>query len=670
MIVRNTNIFKECCICFSEMEIFFINKNGSENDFEILSVNTIKKTLFDNDVIPNDILLESSCKKHYFCIECIRKIITNYESHPINSDNSVMYCPYPFEECVNDIGFRYIIEDRCIEELLTPDEYRDYINYTNQYLFPGFELVKCVGKKFDYMSQSFKECTAEILVSIDDIKKTPKGELIVNCDQNEECLKSFCYHCKEVTYLTRKCETCTFVNENQNPEAYNRYFNKSKLNEDSTLKATDDEDQFDTNKIEFPTDFLLKNKDVTVELAIEQLLEIIENPFSYMLCCICKTPMYKTEKCNALSHHKIERCYACGRIGDKYIGLGEHWSSTGVGGCPRFMYDSYIIYRLKQFICRENECYSHDMGECQVDDHQDGIKQYHDERIKSIILHSIQSLLPEIRYVVYDKLLEHLTEMDNNTMKFLPYKQTLKLLEKYPMRTCDYTEEIMYEQMGIDLPQVSVGDDKSKVIDDLQPSKQILPPYSSYTNYNNSTINTTYNPLGISAWRQNFERQRLLITPELNNLLNLEMDGTRVQLNYPTNDDQELDITEIQRPTIDELTVQLAELGINSINGNNSTTNSTTNTTTEPVSSQPVMNFPYHEIIQTYIDEFGDGSDHDNDEDSDSEVFPLLQSYTTNLDHSENTIDNDKQNENDEVADEENNGIQVLDDLLEIITLD
>lgn len=616
MIIRETNIFKECCICFVEKEILFINDENTPNDFVILSVNTIKKTFFENNIIPDDVLIESSCKTHYFCVSCIKRIITNYESHPINADNSVMYCPYPFEECVNSIGFRYIIEDRCIEELLTPDEFTEYTNYTNQYMFPGFELVKCVGKKFDYMTQSFKGCSAEILVSIDDIKKTPKGQLIVSCDQNEECLKSFCYHCKEVTYLTKKCETCTFVNENQNPEAYNKYFNKSKINDNDTLKATDDEDVFDTNRIEFPDNFLLKNKEITVEIALEQLLEIIENPFSYMLCCICKTPMYKTEKCNALSHHKIERCFGCGRIGEKYIGLGEHWSSTGVGGCPRFMYDSYIIHSLKEFICRENECYSHDIGECTIEEHQNGIKKYNEDRIKSIVLHSIQSLLPDIRFIVYDKLFEKLKEIDDN-LRFLPYKQTFKLLEKYPMRSCDYNEEIIYNQLGLESPEICLDGDKNKVLDDLQPTKQVhsaYSPFSNYDNTNSNTINYTYNPLGISAWRQNFERQRLLVLPQLENLLNSEIRPSppiRVQLTNLSREENEIDITESGND------IQFNELDLN--------------TTSETQNNPQTLDFPYHEIIQTYIDEFGDGSDiSDNENDSDSEIHPLLRSFSEN----------------------------------------
>ena len=516
------------------------------------------------------------------------------------------------------------------------DEFREYTTYTNQYLFPGFEIVSCIGKKFDFISQSFKECSAELLVSIDSIKNTPKGQLIVNCDQNEECLKSFCYHCKEVTYLSSKCETCTFVHENQNPEAYNRYFNKTKTNDDLTLKATDDEDTFDTNRIEFPDDFLLKNKDITFDIVIEQLIEVMENPYSYMICCICKTPMYKTEKCNALSHHKIERCYGCGRIGDKYIGLGDHWNSTGVGGCPRFMYDSYIIYRLKLFICKENECYNHDMGECHVDDHQDGITQYHEERIKSIILHSIQSLLPSIRYLVYDNLFEKFR--DTPFLRFLPYKQTLKLLEKHPMRTCDYTEEIMYEQLGIERPEVSIGDDKSKVLEDLQPSKQIYSAYSPYSNYNNT--------LGISAWRQNFERQRLLVLPELNNLFS-EMNNNTVQLRRVVDEtDNEIDITDTNNtyatPTIEELTVQLADLGIN------------INESEQDHEITRTLSFPYSEIIQTYIDEFGDGSENENHSD-DNEIVPLLRNYNEC-----------NENQDNDIEDPEN----ITEDLLEIITLD
>lgn len=637
MIIRDTKILKECCICFVDDEVLFVNKDDSNIDFEILSVLNIKKELFDNSIVPDNILLESSCKKHYICVQCIKRIVTDYESHPINSENSVIFCPNPFEECVNEIGFRYIIEDRCLEQLLNTEEYREYINYKNQYLFPGFELVKCVGKKFNYTTQSFKECCAEILVPIDDIKKTPKGQMIVNCDQNEECLKSFCYHCKEVVYLTQKCETCTLFNENQNPEAYNRYFNKNKINEDENLKATDDEDTFDSGRIEFPDNFLLKNKEITAEMAIEQLYEIIESHFSYMICCICKTPMYKTEKCNALSHHKIERCYACGRIGDKYIGLGDHWSSTGIGGCPRFMYDSFITYRLKLFLCRENECYNHDLGECHLDEHQDGIKQYNEVRIKSIVLYAIQSLLPDIRYVVYDSLVSKF--QNTEFQDYLPYKQTLFLLEKYPSRTCDYSEEIIYEQLGIPHPTISIGNDKTVVLD-LQPSQT----YSIYSS-NSSTI---YSPLGISAWRQNFERQRLLLLPEIENLLNTENINNNNQFQQHQDEQQEVDITDVS--TLDELTIQLAELGVRVENEENIENDNSFH--------------PYNQLIETYLQE--DENDQDENEERE-EVYPLLRSY----------YEKELENQNNETVSSNSSGSggssssgTITDDLLEIITLE
>lgn len=680
MCIVKTNVIKECCICFSENEIF----NQSVVDSEPLSVNNIKKEYFDNNVIPEDLLLKSSCNEHYVCVKCLRRVVTNYESHPINEHNSDLFCPYPFSECVNEIGFRYIIEHKSIKEILNDNEYTEFINYTNKYRFPGFEVVRCVGKKIDYITHSFKECNAEILVPIDEIKETAKGELIITCDQNQDCLKSFCYHCKDIAYLTKKCESCLYVNENQNPECYNRYFNLSTENTNDNIRVTDDEDTFDSSQLEFPADYLIKNKDITCDMALDTLMDIISNPYSYMMCCICKTPMFKTEKCNALSHHKIERCYACGRIGEKYIGLGDHWSSTGVGGCPRFMYDTYIVYRLKKFMCRENECFNHDMGECNDPTHEEGVKQYNDERIKSIVLHSLNSLLPELRYLVYDALFSKTENTDS--FMYIPYKQTLKLLEKYPKRSTDYTEEIIYEQLGLKQPIDCVGNDKTLIIDDIQAEpKTEISYFSAYS----------YNTFGLSAWRQNFERQRALILPQLDEqdtqdhenetdltemrILNQTLTRDLSQLAQSASELHNTNTTEIDRQLdelndyvseIDELTVQLAELGSLGMRSNN--TNVFQEETPQiqirnPISAFP---FPYAEIIQGYINEFDDGSD------DSSEIQPLLYDTHDTQEHDSSSITTTNtapsQNSENTSQNTENNNITVTldDDLIEIIILD
>ena len=57
------------------------NENENQNDNE--NENDIDKDIFHDNKIPNELLVKSCCNIHYICIRCIRKIINNYDNHPI-----------------------------------------------------------------------------------------------------------------------------------------------------------------------------------------------------------------------------------------------------------------------------------------------------------------------------------------------------------------------------------------------------------------------------------------------------------------------------------------------------------------------------------------------------------------------------------------------------------
>jgi hypothetical protein len=171
-----------------------------------------------------------------------------------------------------------------------------------------------------------------------------------------------------------------------------------------------------------------------------------------MICPICKISLYKTEKCNGLSHHNIERCYACGRIGYKIKGLGEHWSYNGYNGCYRFDTDTYVRENLENYKCLDSVCSNHDIGDCSDPTHQQGIEEMFKSRKKAYIYHGLMSLLTSIRYDVYDELYDKFKN-DKELMDLLPYKQTLKILEIKKERIKDYTEDIVYEYLKLKHPK-------------------------------------------------------------------------------------------------------------------------------------------------------------------------------------------------------------------------
>ena len=788
-----------CSVCFIDKPFY-----KHKNTFKILSLNEIEKNMFDNNIIPSDLLVLGPCMKHNICIECLHRIATNYDSHPINNSNSHIPCQYPFGSCITDIGFTNVFDHSLIQKVCkTDNEWNNYMTHANQYAFPGFQIMKC---HFTIYSEQIPVlCNSIILVENDAIENAIIGNLIIECNQNEKCRRRFCYFCKKVIrHLEESCYDCKLAHENENPNLLNYFFNKNTkylystdeilmnisepisnyniknvanniindiindigITQDQSITEPQNQDQqnfsnwwsnwpdwttgdpitnrdwgdlitrneitsetnqenesetnqenesetnqenesetnqenesetnqeneitnqenesetnqdFDdlitqneinnetiqntqntiiendliqtnlnqlnqeiesinsnieilTNNIDddidnhireldtqindlnnrirelenfvnstgnstdnstnttvieqsetlpelemeaitnntpinrlptpppFPPrqiqrpiritideesdnnsltyneeEYLYKNKDITVDIAMEQILNLIYDSNSYMICCICKLSLYKTEKCNGLSHHNLERCYACGRIGFKLRGLGDHWSDQGINGCFRFDYENFVSTYVPRYYCSDSTCSNHDSGDCKDVDHQDGIQDLHNLRKTAYVYHCIKSLLPNIRYEVYDKLFDLLK--NTSYINFLPYKQTFLILEQHKSRSSDYTENIVYEQLKLihpciaritnnEIPEYVFKNNKKHTIPvdkyfELFNKNQINSNDSS--NHINTEVNSRFIQPEISAWRNLttelleplLRRRRELINPEV-----------------------------------------------------------------------------------------------------------------------------------------------------------
>lgn len=445
-----TDPFKCCCVCFCDYHFIYNNQSN-----ETLGISDLEKEWFDENEFPDELLVSSPCNNHFICIGCLRKITNNYENHPINETESHIYCPYPFEKCANDLDFRYIFEHNHIEKILrTEEERNNYREHAEQHAFPGMTRIKCPCPYYGSSLLEIKICNTDILVENEDLKNKPIGELILECTQNLSCRKRFCYNCnKVISFFQPICYSCSTLYENENPNSFNYYINKDLETGLVSPVSSDAIDEFEFNNVSRydPEKYLYRNKDITQEIAIDKISVIIESFDNYMKCPVCQICLFKTEKCNGLAHHSVERCYVCGRIGYKIKGLGDHWSNFGCNGCYRFDTDGLVSIFVPEYKCNEFLCHNHDRGECNLPEHSEGIEKLISLRKRSCILHNILSLLPDIRLEVYDNLYE---KYKNNEeyVNLLPFKQTFLLLNKYKDRSRDCIEEVIYDQLKLNYP--------------------------------------------------------------------------------------------------------------------------------------------------------------------------------------------------------------------------
>uniref|UniRef100_A0A6C0H7X7 Uncharacterized protein n=1 Tax=viral metagenome TaxID=1070528 RepID=A0A6C0H7X7_9ZZZZ len=439
-----------CCVCYQEYNIYQALSVPETQNYSTTytSLSDLDSSWWPDGMIPEELLFVSTCGRHFLCVRCVRKLIHNYENHPINEHNTHFYCPYPFQDCLTPAGNKNIFDHNLIKKMCrTETEWTNYISYANQYAFPGMTPFRC-----PFLARDDNLCDTIILIDNEELRNTPIGELILECTQSPLCNKRFCYYCrKTINYFHNVCYDCKLSHENEIPNAYNYYFNKSRLLTDTISNATEESTSCTTLHFE-ESDYLFKNGEISSQIAQEQIIALLHNVNSFIICPVCKISLYKTEKCNGLSHHGIERCYACGRIGFRSRGLAEHWNNYGIEGCFRFDHEAFVKRYVHNFQCNDTICSNHECGDCQIPEHQQGIYDIQHTRHKAYVYHSLKSLSKNIKYDVYEYLHNYCSQYDseNNTnlIDLLPYKQTLVITDANKKRFRDYTEDIVYMNIG------------------------------------------------------------------------------------------------------------------------------------------------------------------------------------------------------------------------------
>lgn len=288
---------------------------------------------------------------HRICNECITSIVKNL---PISKNDPHIRCQYPFMQCDAKYG-------KTILKTILKENYPLYEKISRIYVYDGYRIIDCPA------------CNAPLAEDLD----YDECDETMDCDH---CNYVFCKRCYN------ECPGNTCINcmgfMDINPEDYNYFFPKK-----------------DRKDI---CDYKLKNKDITIHLALDHILSIIKT--KTIQCPICYTKLHKSEQCNGLSHCHTEICYSCGMFSDIAYTLKDHWSARGSNGCPRWDSDPVILKNIPEYVCKEDTCFSHSKGDCKVEEHQEGIRKKEEFFVNRYIYHALKSLVPRIRYKVIDLL--------------------------------------------------------------------------------------------------------------------------------------------------------------------------------------------------------------------------------------------------------------------------
>ena len=228
--------------------------------------------------IDDNTLFKGPCDKHYICKECLKKIVLNFENNPINDNSSFVYCSYYNLNCYDELTFLpYYYSHNDIKKILTEEEYTLYINYASRYEFPGYEEIICPNFL----------CKNKLYVHEEELNQCDYYNAILYCYSG--CNTNFCYYCREeLLSFENYCKDCYKFGHRENPNCLNYYIIKN-----------------NRQNIISERDYLYKQKEITVEIALDYILNIINSNYENILsidCPICLNKFYKSEQCASLKH--------------------------------------------------------------------------------------------------------------------------------------------------------------------------------------------------------------------------------------------------------------------------------------------------------------------------------------------------------------------------------
>jgi hypothetical protein len=300
------------------------------------------------DAEMGNVLVASPCDRsdHAVCVECLRRIVLNFYSHPVTK-------PHPYIGCLfDDCGSTRRHAMASFQRILTPDEYDQLYLHVARMRTPDLLTLSCA------------QCQTSVSVEFHS-RLQNRHPISIGCG---DCFFATCWHCMNPEIF---CMCFRIHSESMYGGFFNRYVRPP------------------------PGQPLYRN----FELDLAALSPTIDFIFQGYVdgedmipaCTKCGAHIAKTILCNEMMHCATKWCHCCGfqSLQTETV-LMDHYGQ-GEQECPR--YESIEYWHAQGahlYQCEEGVCFG-DHSDCTIEPHAAGRAQKHQARrrnwLKQVLSH-------------------------------------------------------------------------------------------------------------------------------------------------------------------------------------------------------------------------------------------------------------------------------------------
>lgn len=303
-------------------------------------------------------LIQSPCgiDDHAICIECLRRVILNFYSHPVTKSHPYVTCLF------DDCGGTARMPLPHFRRILTDEEFVQLQEHVQKMRIPDVLTVECA------------HCDQNVTVECHE-RLQNRFPISMGCDR---CFSTTCFHCMSPEAF---CMCLRISGDRPYGGFFNRYVRPPPGH--GTLYRNY---ELDLRKCIPTLTMIFTGYDDGVDMVTP--------------CQKCGALVQKSILCNEMAHCGFKWCYLCGRMTLPTETLLMDHFGRGIDECPRYESREYWVSSgAVHYQCQEDDCYS-DTQECTREDHQSGRVEKHKTRRRIWLQELMCSLPMRLRWLV------------------------------------------------------------------------------------------------------------------------------------------------------------------------------------------------------------------------------------------------------------------------------